>query len=169
MNNSYTMSLPVIYTIGVYHRTEKDFFEDLTANQVDLFCDIRLRRAVRGAEYAFVNSNRLQGKLQQLGIRYIHVTGLTPTKEIIDLQARSDDAQKIKRREREELSDAFKETYKKEILSHFDMKQFIAGLEKEGCKKVVLFCVEQSAAACHRSLVTGRIKEVYPRIKIIHL
>jgi len=43
------------YTIGVYNSTEKEFFDKLTKNNIDTFCDIRQRRGVRGSKYAFVN------------------------------------------------------------------------------------------------------------------
>ena len=54
------MSLPDIYTIGVYGFSESDFFQKLIENNIDTFCDIRRRRAVRGSLYAFVNGKRLQ-------------------------------------------------------------------------------------------------------------
>ena len=57
------MKFPAIYTIGVYGSSEKEFFQKLADHGIDSFCDIRLRRAVRGSQYAFANSQRLQGKL----------------------------------------------------------------------------------------------------------
>ena len=47
-----------IYTIGVYGSSEEEFFGKLTESKIDLFCDIRQRRGVRGRQYAFVNSNQ---------------------------------------------------------------------------------------------------------------
>ena len=61
-----------IYTIGVYGSTEEEFFGKLTKFQIDLFCDIRQRRGVRGRQYAFVNSSYLQKKLSDLGIGYLY-------------------------------------------------------------------------------------------------
>jgi len=54
------------YTIGVYNSTEQEYFKKLTDNNIDTFCDIRQRRGVRGSQYSFVNSNRLQAKLNEL-------------------------------------------------------------------------------------------------------
>ncbi|HEY2723025.1 MAG TPA: hypothetical protein VGI82_14935, partial [Chitinophagaceae bacterium] len=102
------MSLPNICTIGVYGSSEKEFFEKLTDNEIDLFCDIRRRRAVRGAEYAFANSQRLQDKLSLLSIPYLYEPGLAPTTEIIMIQDKSDKTNRIPRRKREHLIDAFK-------------------------------------------------------------
>ena len=64
------------FSIGVYNSTEQEFFDKLTDNRIDTFCDIRQRRGVRGAKYAFVNSNRLQAKLNELDIRYGHIIDL---------------------------------------------------------------------------------------------
>ena len=45
-----------IFTIGVYNSSETHFFDKLKNNHIDVFCDIRQRRGVRGRKYAFVNS-----------------------------------------------------------------------------------------------------------------
>src|SRR5215470_3933882 len=159
------MKLPDIYTIGVYGSSEKEFFEKLSEHDIDTFCDIRLRRGVRGSQYAFANSQRLQDKLAGLSIKYLHETGLAPTVEIIKLQDKFDQEHKIQRRKREELTDVFKTAYENKILSKFDIRQFIKDLEKSGSKKVVLFCVEKSPSACHRSLVASKIQELYPDMR----
>src|SRR5262245_20009361 len=150
------MKPPEIYTIGVYGSSENEFFKKLNDHGIDTFCDIRLRRAVRGSQYAFANSQRLQDKLAHLSIKYLHETGLTPTTEIIKLQDKFDQEHKIQRRKREELTDIFKTNYNTKILFKFDLRKFIKDLETSGSKKVVLFCVEKSPAACHRSLVTNK-------------
>ena len=78
------------FTIGVYNSTEEEFFNKLVHNDIDIFCDIRQRRGVRGAKYSFVNSQRLQNKISELGITYIHEINLAPTKKIRELQKQSD-------------------------------------------------------------------------------
>jgi len=163
------MKFPEIYTIGVYGSSEKEFFQKIIDNNIDTFCDIRLRRAVRGAQYAFANSQRLQNKLGDLSITYLHETGLAPTTEIIKLQDKFDKEHKIQRRKREELTDGFKTAYKNRILSKFDIRQFVTTLENSGTRKLVLFCVEKFPDACHRSLVTNKLKEIYPDIYIFDL
>lgn len=163
------MAVTALYTIGVYGSSENDFFQKLTDNQVDTFCDIRRRRAVRGSLYAYANSNRLQDKIGKLSIRYMHEIRLAPTIEILRLQEKSDETNKIRRRDREKLDTAFKRAYIDQILSKFDVEEFIHELEKSGSTKTVLFCVEKLPAACHRSLVTEKIKELFPRIHIINL
>ena len=49
-----------LVTIGVYGFDEASFFAALQTAGVDTLCDMRQRRGVRGADYAFVNSKRLQ-------------------------------------------------------------------------------------------------------------
>lgn len=83
------------YTIGVYNSTEKEYFKKLTDIHIDTFCDIRQRRGVRGSEYAFINSNRLQLKLNDLDIKYGHILELAPSSEIRELQKVADKLEQL--------------------------------------------------------------------------
>src|SRR4051812_16785995 len=85
-----TMLKPKIVTIGVYGFDEAGFFQALQAAQVDTFCDIRRRRGVRGAEYAFANRQRLAARLAALGIRYLHRLDLAPTNAMRAVQYADD-------------------------------------------------------------------------------
>src|SRR2546423_401887 len=100
-----------LFTIGAYGFTSDSYFESLTATGIDTFCDIRARRGVRGPEYAFVNSTRLQNELNRLGIRYLHFPDLAPSKEIRGMQGEADKVSKIAKRKRTELSDEFVGAY----------------------------------------------------------
>jgi uncharacterized protein (DUF488 family) len=146
------------FTIGVYGSTEREFFKKLTDNRIDTFCDIRQRRGVRGSEYAFVNSNRLQERLNDLDIKYGHVFSLAPTSEIRMLQKEADAKQGEQKRTRDKLGMVFSMAYKNEILKKFDFENFIDGLEQAGADNVVLFCVEEKATACHRSIVADELE-----------
>lgn len=147
---------PEFVTIGVYGFDEPGFFRCLVEHGVDTFCDIRLRRGMRGAKYAFANSAYLQQKLQELGIHYIHYKQLAPSKEIRRRQAEADQHQKVKKRERTGLSQAFIQAYKAECLTNFSSETFIRELGPQA-KKAALFCVEREPAACHRSLVAQKL------------
>src|SRR5690554_6618157 len=142
------------FTIGVYNSTEQEYFNKLTENHIDTFCDIRQRRGVRGAKYAFVNSNRLQEKLNELDITYGHIIDLAPTSEIRKLQKEADVQQGELKRDRNKLGKIFTIAYKDRILSNFDFDTFIDKLDEVGANRVVLFCVEEKPEACHRSIVT---------------
>lgn len=156
------------FTIGVYNSDERFFFKKLTDNNIDTFCDIRQRRGVRGSKYSFVNSNRLQQKLKELGIQYGHFLSLAPTSEIRDIQKKMDVEKGELKSRRLGLGLAFILNYEKDILGKFDFSRFLESLESSNAKKVVLFCVEEQAEACHRSIVAKELKEKYS-YKITHL
>lgn len=156
------------FTIGVYNSTEKEFFDKLTKNNIDTFCDIRQRRGVRGAKYSFVNSNRLQQKFNELEIKYGYVPELAPTSEIRGLQKEIDIEKGELKRERHELGKVFVIEYKNKILKNFDFETFIEKLEQVGANRVAFFCVEEFPEACHRSIVTDRLTDKY-NYKVTHL
>ncbi len=148
------------FTIGVYNSEEKDFFGKLTGNGIDTFADIRQRRGVRGARYSYVNSKRLRQKLQDLGIRYEHIPGLSPAPEIRRIQKVLDKQQKNNKKQRTQLSGAFVQAFKNEILSRFDFENYIQKQKESGANKVALFCVEEFPEACHRSIVGEKLNSL---------
>jgi uncharacterized protein (DUF488 family) len=154
-------------TIGVYGFTEPDFFAALLQAGVDTFCDIRYRRGVRGSEYAFVNSVRLQKRLAELGIRYIHFRELAPNPALRRHQATADEAEGTSKRQRTALSKRFITGYQEECLAAFDSIHFVARLGRPG-RIVALFCVERQPAACHRSLLAERLQKDFGA-EIVHL
>lgn len=147
---------PKIVTIGVYGFDESSFFEALREADVDTFCDIRARRGLRGATYAFANSQRLQERLAELGIRYIHRKDLAPTKAIRDMQAEADKALKTAKRKRTILDGAFIDAYHTECLATFEPTSLLDDFEAD-TQVVALFCVEREPEACHRSLVAEKL------------
>jgi len=148
---------PEFVTIGVYGFDEAGFFQALEAAGVDTFCDIRRRRSVRGSAYAFANSQRLQGRLAELGIRYIYRYDLAPSLDVRRAQEAADKESKTTKRKRTALGAAFVEAYRRESLDGFDSHQFVVDLGEES-RVVALFCVERLPAACHRSLVAERLE-----------
>lgn len=155
------------YTIGVFNSTEEEFFQKLIENKIDTFCDIRQRRGVRGAEYSFVNSNRLQTKLNALKIAYSHIVDLAPTDEIRKLQKEIDSQLGVKDRVRNRLGDTFIAAYEETILNKFDFDSFLGNLKEGGSNRVVLFCVEENPKACHRSIISDKLESM--GYKITHL
>jgi uncharacterized protein (DUF488 family) len=147
-----------VVTIGVYGYTEEAFFQALEDAGVDTFCDIRMRRGLRGATYAFANSKRLQGRLADMGIRYFHLKELAPTKAIREVQYGADEAGKVAKRQRTTLSPAFVGAYKAGILEQFDPRSLLKELGPDA-QVVALFCVERDPQACHRSLVAEKLEQ----------
>jgi len=156
------------FTIGVYHSTEKQFFDKLVKHKIDIFCDIRQRRGVRGPEYTFVNSTKLQEKLEKLGIYYLYVQDLAPTEQVRLIQKHTDEMKGDKQREREQIGPEFAKAYKEKILKDFDFKAFFKVLEDLKAKRIVLFCVEEHAEACHRSLIAHDLEKKY-KMKVENL
>ncbi len=156
------------FTIGVYNSTENEFFDKLTQNNIDAFCDIRQRRGVRGVKYSFVNSNRLQQRLNDLEIKYGYISDLAPTTEIRELQKEIDEEKGELKRERQELGKIFIIEYKNRILKNFDFEKFFESLNQIGATRIALFCVEEHPEACHRSIVADKLMNNY-NYKITHL
>jgi uncharacterized protein (DUF488 family) len=139
----------------VYGFTPEEFLRALRDAGVRLLLDIRQRRGVRGAEYAWANAKRLQAALEEAGIEYEHWVSLAPTTELRQLQYAEDDRQGVGKRSRSELAPAYVECYTKEILDQADLGSLAASLPSGGAG--ALFCVERDPEACHRSLVADRM------------
>jgi uncharacterized protein (DUF488 family) len=147
-------TLPEIYTIGVYGSTEEGFFRALKDARIDTFVDIRRRRGLRGAVYSYANSQKLQSRLSNLGIRYVYMKDLAPSQETRRKQAESDKEIGVAKRAREELSDQFIRAYSDQVLSKTTSANVLASIPDD-CRALVLFCVERAPSACHRSLVAN--------------
>lgn len=155
-------------TTGVYGTTEDSFFQKLVHFEVEMFCDIRQRRGVRGSKYSYVNSNKLQAKLNELNIQYLHEKKLAPTKEIRNSQIEVDKQMGILKRQRTSLGKVFSEIYQRQILDSFDFQEFIEHLKSKGVNRILLFCVEEKPTACHRSLVAQKLLQDF-NLKITHI
>lgn len=161
------MNKPQIVTIGAYGFDADAFFAALQAANVDTFCDIRRRRGVRGAEYAFANSQRLQQRLTELGIRYVYRQELSPSKAIRTAQYAVDKTTKTAKRQRTHLSPAFIAAYEAECLAHLDPNHLLTQLPNDA-GVIAFFCVEREPAACHRSLLAHRLAQSLG-LDVIHL
>jgi uncharacterized protein (DUF488 family) len=151
--------MPTIATIGVYDFDAPSFVRALDAAGVTQVIDIRQRRGVRGSEYAWANAQRLQALLAERRIAYEYHPELAPDTEMRQLQYREDDRQGVGKRSRAALAPAYIEVYTEEILDLVPLEPLIKRLPTQGI--AALLCVEAAAAACHRSLVAGRLAERY--------
>jgi len=151
----------LFYTIGVYGLTEEEFFKKLQNYNINLFCDIRQRRGVRGKKYSFVNSIRLQNKLKELNINYLHIKELAPTSEIRDKQKEDDKQKNILKSERHKLGNVFINEYNNCILKNYDFSNLLSYIKENNYQNIVFFCVEKEFLACHRSLVANELKNKY--------
>jgi uncharacterized protein (DUF488 family) len=153
-------------TIGVYGFTAQMFLDRLFEANVGLLVDVRQRRGVRGREYAWANSARLQSALAEADIEYRHHKELAPTTELRQLQYREDDRQGVGKRSRAQLAGEYRRRYVAEVLDRADLDAVVAELPAE--RAAALMCVERDPEACHRSLIAERLAAEYG-VQVIHL
>jgi uncharacterized protein (DUF488 family) len=163
------MTTPVVHagrgqlaTVGVYGFDGGRFLDRLRSDDVRLLIDVRQRRGVRGPQYCWANSRRLQAALAEAGIGYAHHRELAPTTELRRLQYAEDDRLGVGKRSRQALAAEYTRRYTEEILDLADLEPVaaaIAGLPAGG--RAALFCVERDPEACHRSLVAQRLADGY--------
>jgi uncharacterized protein (DUF488 family) len=144
-----------IATIGVYGFDLSRFLDTLADARIEALIDVRQRRGVRGREYAWANSKRLQAALAGAGIEYRHMKELAPTTELRQLQYREDERRGEGKRSRTVLAPGYVRGYTEEILDRADLSS-IAELAAAG-RRPALLCVERDPEACHRSLIADRL------------
>ena len=160
------MTGPSVATIGVYGFTVDTFLAALRAANVGLVLDVRQRRGVRGPEYAWANSVRLQAALAEAGIEYRHHKELAPTTELRHVQYREDDRLGVGKRSRVELAPEYRGRYLREILDQVDLTPVVAEMPTDATS--ALLCVERDPEACHRSLIADRLAAEYA-LPVTHL
>ena len=153
-------------TIGVYGFDGDSFLDQLRLADVRLLVDVRQRRGVRGPDYAWANSRRLQEALAQANIAYAHHPELAPTTELRQLQYAEDDRRGVGKRSRHQLAGEYTRRYTTEILDRVDLAPIVAALPGSGT--AALLCVESDAEACHRSLIAERLHQRY-NVTVEHL
>jgi len=148
--------VPAIATIGVYGFDRDSFLTALRDAKIDLLLDVRQRRGVRGSEYAWANSARLQEALAEANIAYTHLKELAPTTELRQLQYREDARRGEGKRSRTVLAPAYARLYTEQILDPVDLGPIIKWI---GGGSAALLCVERDPEACHRSLIAARLQD----------
>lgn len=144
-----------IITCGVYGFTAESFEMAVVESKPDAFVDTRRRRGVRGSQYSFANSQRLQGMLASNDITYLHNINLAPSQSAVKREGENDKKHHVARHDRDSLSDDFIAEYRHDVLDDFDPDEFIESLGD--VKRVLIFCVEETPAACHRGLLASAI------------
>ena len=153
-------------TIGVYGWSLEEFLRALQGAGVTLLLDVRQRRGVRGPEYAWANSARLQAALSQADINYRHHKELAPTTELRQLQYAEDSRLGVGKRSRVELAPEYRRRYTREILDFADLDAVVEELPEDSL--ATLMCVERDPEACHRSIVAERLAAEYG-VSVAHL
>jgi uncharacterized protein (DUF488 family) len=153
-----------IATIGVYGWDPDEFLGALTAAAVGVVLDVRQRRGVRGATYAWANSKRLQAGLAETGIEYRHLPELAPTTAMREAQYREDERTGEGKRSRTRLAPAFAAAYEEQVLAGADLAPIAALAERT---LPALLCVERDPEACHRGLVAARLEREHG-LAVVH-
>ena len=150
----------------MYGFTAEAFLEALKRADVLMLIDVRQRRGVRGPDYAWANSRRLQRALADNRIEYRHHKELAPTTELRQLQYREDDRLGVGKRSRSQLAPGYVERYTREILDRADLDALVATLPTGSA--AALLCVERDPEACHRSLIAERLAARYG-VDVVHI
>jgi uncharacterized protein (DUF488 family) len=148
-----------VVTVGVYGSTVDRFLAALREHRVDVVLDVRQRRGVRGPEYAWANSQRLQRALADAGIAYRHLKELAPTTAMRQAQYAADAAKGEGKRNRTVLSDVYRRAYLEQILDPADLDELLGDFDESVTG--ALMCVERDARACHRGLIAARLADEY--------
>lgn len=146
-----------VATIGIYGFTRDTFLQRLSGSDVRLVVDVRQRRGVRGPQYAWANSRRLQDALANAIIGYRHHPEFAPTTELRHLQYVEDARLGVGKRSRVELAPEYVRRYTAEILDRADLSALVTNLPSAGL--AALLCVERDPEACHRSLIAARLAD----------
>jgi uncharacterized protein (DUF488 family) len=155
-----------VVTIGAYEWDLRRFLAALRAADVRVLLDVRQRRGVRGREYAWANSQRLQKALIDAEIAYEHHLELAPTLALRQAQYAEDARQGVGKRNRAVLAEVYRDGYTRQILDRADLAPIVSRLPADGTG--ALFCVEADPEACHRSLIAERMAALYG-VEVSHL
>ena len=144
-----------IYTIGFTKKTAKDFFEKLRQSGAKRIVDVRLNNVSQLA--GFAKKKDLVYFLNQIvGMDYIHIPDMAPTKDILDEYKKNKGNWSI---------------YEKQFISLMAQRrienQNIKNILHQGC----LLCSEHEPEHCHRRLIVEYLKQKWKTecIKIEHL
>jgi len=126
-------------TIGVYGFDISSFLETLREAEVGLVLDVRQRRGVRGREYAWANSLRLQASRRGRDrLRAPHRAGAHD--ELRELQYREDAGWRWASGSRAQLADEYRERYNSEILDQWISPITGSPPDREGKRPAVRRC-----------------------------
>ena len=145
--------LITIFTIGFTGHSAEEFFGKLQRAGVRTLFDVRLNNVSQLA--GFAKKKDLQYFLKTIaGIDYVHEKSLAPTKDILD-------DYKKKRITWDDYEVRFNRLLEeRHPESHLTPEEL-----DHGC----LLCSEHEHEHCHRRLVTERLEELWPGLKVVHL
>lgn len=142
-----------IYTIGFTQTTAEEFFTILKDSGVKRIVDVRLNNTSQLS--GFAKQKDLVFFLNEIvGIDYIHVPELAPTKEILD---------------------AFKKhkgdwsVYEQEFFSLMEKRRIDETIAKDVLDQGCMLCSEKTPHHCHRRLVAEYLEDKWGDVSTTHL
>src|SRR6476646_9686807 len=117
-----------LVTVGVYDWTLDGFLAALRRSDVQSLLDLRQRRGVRGSQYAWANSKRLQAALAEAGIAYEHLPELAPTTELRRLQYAEDARAGVGKRSRRLLAPEYVTRFTGERLDQVELEPIVESM-----------------------------------------
>ena len=142
-----------IFTIGFTQTTAEEFFTSLKDSGVKRIVDVRLNNTSQLS--GFAKQKDLVFFLNEIvGIDYIHVPELAPTKEILD---------------------AFKKhkgdwsVYEQEFFSLMEKRRIDETIGKDVLDQGCMLCSEKTPHHCHRRLVAEYLEAKWGDVSTTHL
>ena len=142
-----------VFTIGFTKKNAEQFFSMLKQPGLVRLVDVRLNNVSQLA--GFTKKDDLRFFLKEiLGIEYIHLPDLAPTKDILDEYKKNGGNWSV-------YESKFIELMNKRRIEEKVSKEIIDG----GC----LLCSEPTPENCHRRLVAEYLKSKWGDLEIVHL
>ena len=143
----------IVYTIGFTQKSAEQFFKRLKQPGLVRLLDVRLNNVSQLA--GFAKREDLKFFLREIvGIDYIHMTELAPTKEILDAYKKN----------KGEWA-----TYKHNFLNLMKKRKISENVAKELVDGSCLLCSEATPEHCHRQLVAEYLRSSWGDLEIKHL
>lgn len=142
-----------LYTIGFTRKNAEQFFGKLKQTGISRIIDTRLNNASQLAGFTKKDDLRFFAK-EVLGVEYIHVPSLAPTKDMLD---------------------AYKKnggdwvTYERKFNELIGSRRIESTLDKAMVEGACLLCSEATPHHCHRRLVAEYLASHWGDVEVKHL
>lgn len=143
-----------LYTIGFGKKNAEEFFGLLKKHKIERLLDIRESNSNIYAGFT-MRQNFPFFLNNILGIEYIELKSLAPTKEL-RVTYHNDKKSNWKQ-------------YKEGYIELLDSRKITDAIDVNILNNAVLLCSEPTPERCHRRLAAEYLEKIYDKIKIIHL
>lgn len=142
-----------LYTIGFTKKNAEQFFGKLKQTGLTRIIDTRLNNVSQLAGFTKKDDLRFFAK-EILGIDYVHIPSLAPTKDILDAYKKNGGDWN---------------TYEQKFNELIGARHIESTLEKDMLDGACLLCSEPTPHHCHRRLVAEYLRDNWGDVEIKHL